>query len=229
MTIFNELQALLEKSFLDRRLDSQEKAELHQEFQGLSNEQRAYVRNQAFKLTKTVCDDEAPRPLFRWLEAVIKSLDVATITDYKSEVYFSPGQTCAKALVDIIHNAKKSLAVCVFTISENGLRDALIAAAKRGIAVRIITDNDKTFDRGSDINELADRGFMVRTDTTSNHMHHKFVIADEACIATGSFNWTRSASLYNHENLVVLNDSELVARFVQEFTKIWGEAVKHQV
>lgn len=227
MTIFDELQLLLEKTFQDRRVDADEKTLLFNEFQGLSREHRAFIRNRAFALVRSVCDDEPTWPLLKWLEAVIKSLDMSAAPNDESEVYFSPGATCAKALLNLIKSTKSTLDVCVFTISENGLRDALLEAYKRGIKVRIMTDNDKTFDRGSDINTLAKAGLSVRTDDTRNHMHHKFVVSDNKRLATGSFNWTRSASLYNHENLVVFNDAEVVMKFSREFGRIWDESIVH--
>lgn len=229
MTIFDELQELLENTFSDRRMDVDEKVELFNALQSLSHEQRAFVRNRAFALVRGVCDNEPVWPLLKWLEAVIKSLDMSEAPEAESEVYFSPGATCAKALLKLIQSTKKTLDVCVFTISENGLRDALLEAYKRGIEVRIITDNDKTFDRGSDINTLTEAGLLVKTDDTSNHMHHKFVVSDNKRLATGSFNWTRSASLYNHENLVVINDVDVVTKFTREFGRIWDESIVHKV
>ena len=43
-------------------------------------------------------------------------------------------------------------------------------------------------------------------------MHHKFALFDGRRLMTGSFNWTRSASEQNEENLIVTADPVLVAR-----------------
>jgi len=55
-------------------------------------------------------------------------------------------------------------------------------------------------------------------------MHHKFAIFDRRLVATGSYNWTQSAERANYENLVLLDDPDLVARFVREFQRLWREA-----
>ena len=52
--------------------------------------------------------------------------------------------------------------VCVFTITCNEIADAILAAHKRGVRVRIITDDDQSKTRGSDVEELARAGIPVR-------------------------------------------------------------------
>ncbi|MCA9023085.1 MAG: endonuclease, partial [Planctomycetaceae bacterium] len=37
------------------------------------------------------------------------------------------------------------------------------------------------------------------------------------------YNWTRSASYNNSENLVITNDPQLLSRFESEFEKLWNE------
>jgi phosphatidylserine/phosphatidylglycerophosphate/cardiolipin synthase-like enzyme len=52
-------------------------------------------------------------------------------------------------------------------------------------------------------------------------MHHKFAVADGDLLLTGSYNWTRSASTENNENIIVSNNTPLVKQFQQEFDKMW--------
>lgn len=106
---------------------------------------------------------------------------------------------------------------------------AIQAPHQRGIALRIISDNDKVLDPGSDIEELRRLGIPVRLDRTADHMHHKFAIFDSALVLTGSFNWTRSAARYNHENMVVSNDHRLVQAFLREFEKLWATLINGEV
>lgn len=40
-------------------------------------------------------------------------------------------------------------------------------------------------------------------------------------LINGSFNWTRSASTVNEENITVLYDARLIALFTQEFESLW--------
>ena len=142
-----------------------------------------------------------------------------------NQVYFSPGNDCIDAIIHQIHSAQSSLKICVFTISDDRITRAILDAHGRGIRIKIITDNEKLFDLGSDIKQLAQAGLSIRVDNTRNHMHHKFAIVDNRNVLTGSYNWTRSAALYNHENLVVTSEKNIVAGFCGEFDRLWSEMV----
>ncbi len=93
---------------------------------------------------------------------------------------------------------------------------------RRGLAVRIITDNEKAEDEGSDIDWLRESGIPVRVDRTQYHMHHKFAVFDGELLLSGSYNWTRGAALYNDENLIVTSDPRLIAAFSKAFEKLWN-------
>ena len=110
----------------------------------------------------------------------------------------------------------------MYTISDDQLSDELIAVHRRGLAVRIISDNEKRFDAGSDIQQLIDSGVPLRIDNSPFHMHHKFALFDGRLLLNGSFNWTRSASTSNEENLLVTDDLHLVAEYRREFEMLWA-------
>lgn len=144
-----------------------------------------------------------------------------------NQAYFSPGETCLNAIISHITKAKNNLAICVFTISDDRITQAIKQAHGRGVKVKVLTDNEKLFDKGSDIRELAQYGIAIRIDDTSNHMHHKFALIDNQIVLTGSYNWTRSAARYNHENLVVTNEPKLVADFSREFDRLWSSMITY--
>jgi len=121
--------------------------------------------------------------------------------------------------------ATRSIDVCVFTITCNKIADALVAAGKRGVRVRIITDGEQGASNGSDVARLAaSAGIKLRRDKDpSSHMHHKFAVVDNAILINGSFNWTRGAVLSNHENVVISRRVPFViASFNQRFEHMWG-------
>lgn len=136
---------------------------------------------------------------------------------------FSPGNGCLDAITDTIEQAENSLKICVFTISDDRITAAILKAHRRGIKIKLLTDNEKLFDKGSDIRQLAQAGLEVRIDNTRDHMHHKFALIDNSTLLTGSYNWTRSAAMYNHENLIVTNNKDLVHDFLVEFDTLWRE------
>jgi mitochondrial cardiolipin hydrolase len=136
---------------------------------------------------------------------------------------FSPGDQCRRLIIDAIKQAEDTLDICVFTISDDRIAIAIKDAFNRGLGIRIISDNDKMLDLGSDIQDLANEGMEVRVDKTPFHMHHKFMIIDGKETLTGSYNWTRSAEEKNEENVVLINDVRTATSFQIVFEKLWEQ------
>lgn len=129
--------------------------------------------------------------------------------------------TSLTKLLSYINSATRSLDICVFTITCNEIADAITAAAQRGVAVRVISDNDQAASQGSDVSSLRQAGIPVRLDKDANHMHHKFAIIDGRLLINGSFNWTRNAVLGNQENVTILDNPAAIQRFGQQFEHMW--------
>ena len=225
------MQSLLDHlntSIADNVLSSAEKrllAELLRE-QPLRGDQLRHLRNQAFDLVQDRARDpqyaEVMPALIGWLAGVVKTLDkVQTRVAIRSDVWFSPGDECRNALISHIRSCRQQLDICVFTIADDRITEAIVDAHKRGIAVRIISDNDKRTDHGSDIDSMREAGVDIALDQTRAHMHHKFALFDQKRVVNGSFNWTRSASRYNEENLVSTTDPTQVEHFQQQFEELW--------
>jgi phosphatidylserine/phosphatidylglycerophosphate/cardiolipin synthase-like enzyme len=140
-----------------------------------------------------------------------------------SDAYFSPGDACRNVIVNQIEKATKQLNICVFTISDDTITSGLLLAHKKGVNIKIITDNDKSFDEGSDIKQLSEVGISIKMDSTPNHMHHKFMVVDQGVLITGSYNWTRSAARYNHENILLTKEAGVIKSFSSQFEKLWNE------
>ena len=190
-----------------------------------NRQQRDWLRSRLFDLARTHLNYISDIALLNWLEVANKALlekpsEVAT-----GKVYFSPGDDCLHAILQLLNQAHATLRLCVFTISDNRITRAILDARHRGVDIRLISDNEKLYDEGSDIRQLAQAGLPIRIDSTHNHMHHKFAIADQKTALTGSYNWTRSAALYNHENILVTEDPAVVAAYAAQFDKLWEEMV----
>lgn len=222
-----ELETWLLATLEDFKLSQSESLELRELLPSLAQDDVAFVRNKAFMLAREPAragGDNAVASLL-WLEKISKVIDNFRQSQSVSitEAHFSPGEDCRRQLLDLLVAARKTLDISVFTISDDRLSDAIIAAHKRGIQVRLITDNDKALDQGSDIARLIAYGVDVRMDNTANHMHHKFAVVDKRILVNGSFNWTRSATDYNQENILVTNEPKLVAAYFSEFESLWNE------
>ncbi len=229
MTDFKILESMLLQSLEDFKLSSDEKFALKIKLQKEDDDEILnFVRNKSFDLVRSHLK-KAPEhqfALIKWLEHVIKLVDSLRVPAHlrvKPQVCFSPGNQCVDAVTGLCERAKESIWVCVFTISDDRIADALIRAHKRGVRVKIISDNHKSTDLGSDVQHLKQQGIPLKLDKSSNHMHHKFAIFDESILVNGSFNWTRSASQYNQENIVIDSEAHLVKSFAKEFLRLWNK------
>lgn len=221
---FNRLDQTLRDSLADLRLSNEERDELRELGSDLSSDQVRFMRNRAFALVRElILSPEDALPALKWLEQVIKTLEVrcAPVRD-QSSAHFSPGESCRQRIRDLCRQARVSVDICVYTISDDQLSEEVFACHQRGIAVRVISDNEKQFDAGSDIQWLRDKGVPLRIDAGPFHMHHKFALFDGRLLLNGSFNWTRSATTSNEENLLVTDDPHLVAEYRREFDKLWA-------
>jgi len=223
---FDHLDRLLRDSAEDRRLDEGERLQLRELGGRLEPERCRFLRNRAFGLARELIAAEpgAGAEVLRWLEQVVRTLDLARpAAPPPSNAYFSPGEDCLRTLQGLCRQTRRTLDLCVFTIADDRLSDALIDAHRRSVRLRLITDDDKSTDHGSDIERLRRAGIAVRMDRSRFHMHHKFALFDARVLVNGSFNWTRSASINNEENLVVSEEPGLLHQFAAQFERLWGQ------
>lgn len=223
---FDALDRRLRESAQDLRLDGDEKSALRQLGQQLDPGRIRFLRNRAFDIAREATQQSPAEALavLGWLGQVVKALDAADADPLPpASAWFSPGDACLRRLRELMRACRATLDVCVFTIADDRLTGALLDCHARGVQVRVVTDNDKQYDAGSDIARLRDAGVPVRVDDGPYHMHHKFALFDGRLLANGSFNWTRTATEYNDENLVVTGDANLLRVFGLQFEALWRE------
>ena len=221
-----DLDQMLMATLEDRRLSRGERRALKDVFVDATPDEsvRRQLRNRAFRLAKAELESREARLVLDWLHDVVKALDDVAIPIRPStfeQAFFSPGPEPSRRIVRLLDEASTQLDVCVFTITDNAISSALAAAYDRGVKVRLVTDDDKAHDRGSDISRLTEAGIPVRQDQSDAHMHHKYAIADRRLLLTGSYNWTRSAGTENDENILVTSSETLVRCFSENFEALW--------
>lgn len=223
----DEIDAILRRSFDDRRLSRGETRALREVFADALRDSasRHHARQAAFAIFKETLRDARDGEALEWLESVVKLLDSPENerTTPRAEAFFSPGEHCVQAIIGHLARARDTIDICVFTVTDDRISDAILGAKGRGVRVRLITDDDKSLDLGSDIDRFVRGGIDVALDPDPSHMHHKFAIFDSETLLTGSYNWTRSAASENRDNVLVTNDPRLVAAFTREFEKLWAE------
>ncbi len=225
-----DLDALLRQSLADHKLSGSER----QALTGFalrqidSDQARAVARSRAFEVARQAAtDDEARRVIF-WLEDVLRVIapmqgEGADPASAPSEAGFSPGEACLRMIRGRFAAARRTADLCVFTVTDDRITRAILDAHRRGVKVRLITDNDKAHDLGSDVGQIAEAGVAVKIDHTPFHMHHKYAIFDGSRLLNGSYNWTRGAANDNEENLTDTGDPRLLEAFRRHFEALWAK------
>jgi len=224
----DKLLAYLETSIADEVFSRNEK----KTFKALVSESMLdqnrlnFLRSKIYELASKKITTSNHQFILDWIKTANSAL-ILPATD-TTDAFFSPGDACRNTIIRHIETATEKLHICVFTISDDSITNSLLTAFKKGINIKLITDNDKSFDVGSDVEQLAKAGIAVKMDTSPNHMHHKFMVADQRSLITGSYNWTLSAARYNHENIIVTREAGVVRSFAQQFDQLWGVMEKYE-
>jgi len=221
-----QIRDALRQTLDDRRLSRTERTALDRILDHVepTDQTLAHYRSIAFDLARDTLDGRDTIEVIGWLEDVVKLLAAQSASGPGSAVaesHFSPGESCPRRIAGFLGGAKKTLDICVFTITDDRISSAILESHRGGRRVRVITDDEKAADRGSDVDRLAKSGIPVRVDRSPAHMHHKFALADGSVLLTGSYNWTRSAASNNEENFVVTGDRRFVEAFARQFEKLW--------
>lgn len=234
-----ELADFLRRSLADHKLSGGEKTALGNwlAVNVQTDQERGLARHTAFELAAAAVNDPDTANLVGWLEDVMRVLVPMTGTPVANAAgagrhlaFFSPGERCLQQIIDRFDTCRRTADVCVFTITDDRISRAILRAHRRGVKVRIISDNEKWHDLGSDIQQFREAGIAVKVDDIvgktdphlNGHMHHKFAIFDGVRLLNGSYNWTRGAASANFENLVDTGDPELIAVFAEEFQRLWN-------
>jgi phosphatidylserine/phosphatidylglycerophosphate/cardiolipin synthase-like enzyme len=222
----SEIDAILSATLGDRNLSRTER----QALQAVLDDRKASAavlalfRSRAFELARSSVTDPRAREVIGWLEDTVKALlpSREVRETGRVETHFSPGDGPLLAIVRLLEESRASADICVFTITDDRITRALLDTHRRGVRVRVVTDDDKSLDPGSDIRRLREAGVPVRMDRTEAHMHHKFAVFERKRLLTGSYNWTRSAASVNHENVLISDDPQLVLPFCRAFDDLWA-------
>lgn len=124
-----------------------------------------------------------------------------------------------EALAEAMDGARESIDVAVLEFNLYSLRDALVAAHKRGVRVRMVIDSDSIGD--PEVRELAAAGIPVLGDRREGLMHNKFSIIDGQEVWTGSMNYTASDTYRNNNNLIRIRSSRLAQDYESEFEEMF--------
>jgi phosphatidylserine/phosphatidylglycerophosphate/cardiolipin synthase-like enzyme len=140
------------------------------------------------------------------------------------EVYFSPDDGVASRILHHLEKAQATVEVMAFSLTSDEIGRALTALHRRGVRVRVLVDAGQASGSGSEAQRLRQAGVDVRLDGGPGKMHHKVIIIDGQVLLTGSYNFSRSAEVFNDENLLVIHSREIASAYQVEFDRLLEQA-----
>lgn len=150
-----------------------------------------------------------------------------TIDGTQVEVYFSPDDGVANRLEELLRGARESIYFLAYSFTSNPLGEAIMERVQAGVTVAgIMDDGQSASNMGTEYDAFMLAGLDVWLDGNQGLMHHKVLIIDESIVVTGSYNFTANAEENNDENVVILHDAAAAAIFMEEFQRVYDQALR---
>jgi phosphatidylserine/phosphatidylglycerophosphate/cardiolipin synthase-like enzyme len=176
----------------------------------------------------------------------------ATVDVSSISTIFSPNSL--SGLLDLINGARKTLKLEMMTFSpvwgssgkESPLLEAVEAAAKRGVNVEVLLNDDTVFDNGSSPDLLSSTSKNNNEKTVSvlnqaasddgsplearianikamevDYIHNKGVLVDGNLVLVSSINWNENSITRNREAGVILSSTDINAHYSALFNRDW--------
>jgi len=146
-----------------------------------------------------------------WYQVYFSDPDSSTASSYRG----GPDE----ALAEAIDQARFQVDAAVYDLNLWSIRDALIAAHRRGVSVRVVVESGHLDE--DEVQSLIETGIPVVDDQNDGLMHNKFVVIDGAHVWSGSMNLTVNGVYKNNNNLIYLRSSRLAENYTHEFEEMF--------
>ena len=170
----------------------------------------------------------------------------------KATVVTSP-DTSLTGLVGLLDSAKTSIDLELLSFDSHWggternspLFDAVLSAARRGVTVRVLLNDERTFARSSStkltrnqktveaLNHFATQNGVNLTGRIANikamkvtYIHNKGGLVDDNKTLISSINWNENSVENNRETAVILTSSEINAHYKYLFEKDWNASAQ---
>jgi phosphatidylserine/phosphatidylglycerophosphate/cardiolipin synthase-like enzyme len=122
-------------------------------------------------------------------------------------------------MLGLINGVTASLDLYAEVVRDPEMLQAVIAAAQRGVRVRLVMSGDPGDDNEAGRQTLAAGGVEVRLAPSRLYIHAKMILADGERLFIGSQNMTATSLDQNRELGIILDDPAIVRRAVRVFAQ----------
>ena len=163
--------------------------------------------------------------LFVDIIAVATITFAATTAYYDSQtrvIYSLDKRQNNEELIRLIDGAHRYIYFAIYTFTKDDIADALIRAKKRGVIVWGIMDRKQaeTGFETSLVARLEKAGIPVERQKHQDGIMHIKALVTEKAYASGSYNWTQSATVANDEVLEVGTNARLHRYYFEILKKL---------
>jgi phosphatidylserine/phosphatidylglycerophosphate/cardiolipin synthase-like enzyme len=141
------------------------------------------------------------------------------------QALFSPEDDAADFLTDVVQQAESSIYFMAFSFTQDDIGNAMIERYQSGVTVSGIFETRASETEYSELTAFYCLDMPVRQDGNPRTFHHKVIILDELWVVTGSYNFSENADESNNENLLIIENADIAALYLQEFERRWDEGV----
>jgi phosphatidylserine/phosphatidylglycerophosphate/cardiolipin synthase-like enzyme len=140
------------------------------------------------------------------------------------ENYFAPHDHPATHVIDALKLAKKSIHFLAFSFTHKGIGDGMLARSQAGVEVAGVFEKTQVAGGHSQFERMRAANLAVFLDANPRNMHHKVIVIDGEIVVCGSFNFSENADRSNDENMLIIYNRAVAAKFEEEFQRVHGLA-----
>lgn len=179
-----------------------------------------YITNRYFLLAITI-----PFFLILMFYAIKVAANLQQEQAAQTEVFYNKTESIPGQIIKELQTSKHYAYLAMYTLTQQDLADALIAAKLRGLDVKIVLDYSQSLLEQEKplISKLKKYNIDLKIPFRSTGiMHMKMLVTDEG-YASGSFNWTNSASNINEEVIEIGHNQAIHDQYLKIFKQVFDE------
>jgi phosphatidylserine/phosphatidylglycerophosphate/cardiolipin synthase-like enzyme len=138
-------------------------------------------------------------------------------------VHFTPEEKTDAVIAAELDKAQQNIDIAMFTYTNATIAAAVARAAQRGVKVRLVLERKQTgLTTNDESAERAGAQVVRGANRIGAHsaMHQKYALIDNARVITGATNWTNAGTRTNEEDLLVIDNAALAAKYRRNFADL---------
>jgi phosphatidylserine/phosphatidylglycerophosphate/cardiolipin synthase-like enzyme len=165
------------------------------------------------------------------LTAVVATLAIfaasAAAEPLRVETHYAPAENLEHVDIALISRARRTIDIAAYVLTDVPVIDALAAAGRRGVRVRLFRDGNERDAQGfvaDALDRLAEApNVEMRFKGPRELMHLKSYCVDGHILRTGSANFTASGLKRQENDLVVVEGEGACVGFQAMFESLWRQ------